>query len=105
MEKFPAYKLQDIRELPYPDFLLLKAMVDKEPSGSRADAYYFGQLMALTANVNRNSTDRPEPFLIEDFVPWSNQECPDEYLTEEELQAKQDTENEKAMEDLINALS
>jgi hypothetical protein len=35
-----------------------------------------GTACALLANVNRNSQDRPAPYLAQDFLPWMKDNPP-----------------------------
>ncbi|EPM7911790.1 phage tail assembly protein T [Vibrio alginolyticus] len=99
-----GYTLEQVRDFSYSDFKLYQAYIQKEPAGARAQAYYFGQLMALIANVNGTSK-KTEPFKVSDFVPWADQTIPDDYLTETELEAKENEEEQKAIDALMSAIT
>ncbi len=55
-----------------------------ELSQQRQD-YRFGVLASLTANINRDSQKRPEPYTWEDFFPTA--EAQQEVQSEEEAYA------------------
>ena len=60
-----------------------------EPFGEFRDELRTGKLMALTANVNRDSKIRPEPFASLDFMDYVEKES-EKIYSQEELEAYAD---------------
>lgn len=60
-----------------------------EPFGEFRDELRTGKLMALTANINRDSTIRPEPFTAIGFMDFLEKE-PEKIYTQAELEAYAD---------------
>lgn len=57
-----------------------------EPFGEFRSELRHGQQMSLTANLNRDSKSRPEPFKSKDFMNFMEKE-PERVYTPEELEA------------------
>ena len=68
---------------------------DKEPSGARAMAFYFAQLMKILVDING---DGSKEFKLKDFVPWTDHTIPDELLTEDEYKTKYSSSNDATVE-------
>lgn len=62
-----------------------------EPFGEYRSELRHGQHMALTANINRDSKVRPEPFSAQDFMNFVERPKPADLSLEEE-QARIDKE-------------
>lgn len=60
-----------------------------EPFGEYRSELRHGQSMAMTANINRDSKNRPEPFAAVDFMNFVERE-PEKVLTQEELEEAAD---------------
>jgi len=54
-----------------------------EPFGEFRSELRHGQQMALTANLNRDSEKRPEPFTAVDFMNFCEKKPEREYTVEE----------------------
>lgn len=57
-----------------------------EPIGEFRNELRHGQMMALHANINRDSKQRREPYLAKDFMNFIEKE-PEKVATPEELEA------------------
>lgn len=57
-----------------------------EPFGEFRSELRHGQQMAMTANINRDSKAKPEPFTATDFMNFVEKE-PEKQYTQEELEA------------------
>ncbi|SGZ16448.1 hypothetical protein [Moritella viscosa] len=92
-----------IRALPYFEYKDMLAYLDKEPGGSRADAYYAARHLHLIAQVN--SSGKGEQPTLEDFIPWTTQDVMPEYLQTEEEKTVTATNNNNAFMEQIEALT
>lgn len=83
---------------PHPDYLLQYLTASQindwfnynniEPFGEFRKELRHGQLMALNANINRDSEKRPEPFTAFDFMNYCERpEKEERLLSVEELEA------------------
>lgn len=61
------------------------AYANIEPFGEQRSELRHGQMMAMTANLNRDSKQRSEPFTALDFMNYVEKE-PERIYTQEELE-------------------
>ncbi len=76
----------------------------KHPDGARANAFYFGKLIAATINPHINRDTYPDGLTPEMVVPWLNQETPEHLLTESEVAQKQERLNKEAADAILAAM-
>jgi hypothetical protein len=72
-----------MRSISSEEFTYWIEMYRREPWGDRIADLRMGTLAALTANLNRDTKRRKEPYVPADFAPWSLQ--PEEEAREEAL--------------------
>ncbi|MGI2107331.1 hypothetical protein [Shewanella frigidimarina] len=88
-----------------PDYNYLVAYIQKEPDDAIIRAKFNGELRALLYNVNRDTAKDPKGCTAKDYYPWATYETPEEYMSDEQLQAIKDQQNKQAEQDLRNALA
>lgn len=56
-------------EITYPQLREWRAFSEIEPFGTSADWFRHGDLMALIANIMRDTKKNPRPYKPSDFIP------------------------------------
>lgn len=58
------------REMSSAEFTEWIAYAELEPFGGSIDDSKYGMLMAMIANIHRDSRKHPQAFAAHDFTPW-----------------------------------
>ena len=85
---------REVEQLPASEYLEWIEYRSRVPSLDTKVSILLGELIALTANINRNNDLHPEPFELTDFMPWlhDREEIKVKEVQETTMQTKQQLE-------------